>query len=400
MGAALAAWSEIRARPGRTFLAMVGVLVAVTALMLIEASAALSTRANEEFLARLFGRPATLEIASEGHIDLALADAAVLRAAYDGGIRRLSVLQQGSATLLAGAGSSATSAARVDSSFAGVRFVEVTAGSFFTEADDKSLELRGVLEDAVATRLGLPGASAVGADIRLAVGDNPRFQEALTVPVHIVGVAASPLGVSGGSSIGIYLTGGIGQGVPIGNRQTWLARVAPDDQGRATALLATAQRDLGGQSALRVRRVDETSSLAPLISQQRRVLEVVSGIALVVGAIGMLGVGLASVRERRREFGVRRALGCSRRGIFGAVVGESLITSLAASFLGVAVLLTVLQLLPSVLVSGDLPVPASSPFPFHAAATGILTAALVGVAAGALPALRAARASVIDAIRE
>lgn len=399
MGAALAAWSEIRARPGRTFLTMAGVLVAVAALMLIEASAALSERANGEFLARRYGRPSTLEITSEGAIDGTRVDAAVRRAADDAGISHLSMFQQGSSLLLAGDASVAATVGRVNSSFAAIRYVDVMAGAFLSAADDDSLELRGVIDISLATRLGLPGTAAVGANIRIAAGDNPRLDEVLTVPVHLVGVSRDPSGGSGGPSVGLYLTGGGGQqGFRSGIRPAWLARVDPT--GQATQLLSTVQRDLDGLSILRVRRIDETSTLAPVIRQQRRVLEVVSGIALVVGAIGMLSVGLASVRERRREFGLRRALGCSRRGIFVAVVGESLITSLAASVLGVVALAGTLRYLPDVLVAGDLPVSGSAPFPVHAAVVGVVVAAAVGLAAGAVPAWRAARASVISAIRE
>ena len=64
-------------------------------------------------------------------------------------------------------------------------------------------------------------------------------------------------------------------------------------------------------------------------------LAAVGGISLVVGGAGAMNVMLASVTERRREVGVRRALGARRRDIRNQFLIEALALSLAGGALGI-----------------------------------------------------------------
>ena len=65
-----------------------------------------------------------------------------------------------------------------------------------------------------------------------------------------------------------------------------------------------------------------------------QLVPVVSGIALMLGAIGILTVMLMSVRERTREIGLRRALGASRRNIRTQFVLESGMLGIAGGAVG------------------------------------------------------------------
>jgi putative ABC transport system permease protein len=64
-------------------------------------------------------------------------------------------------------------------------------------------------------------------------------------------------------------------------------------------------------------------------------LGAIGGISLVVGGVGVMNVMLVSVVERRREIGIRRALGAQRTDIQGQFLVEALLLSLAGGFLGI-----------------------------------------------------------------
>jgi putative ABC transport system permease protein len=65
------------------------------------------------------------------------------------------------------------------------------------------------------------------------------------------------------------------------------------------------------------------------------VLPVIAGIALLVGGIGILNIMLASVTERTREIGIRRAIGASRFDITLQFLVETVMLALVGGLLGV-----------------------------------------------------------------
>jgi putative ABC transport system permease protein len=65
------------------------------------------------------------------------------------------------------------------------------------------------------------------------------------------------------------------------------------------------------------------------------VLPVIAGISLLVGGIGILNIMLASITERTREIGIRRALGASRSDIVMQFLVETVVISTIGGLLGV-----------------------------------------------------------------
>lgn len=136
-----------------------------------------------------------------------------------------------------------------------------------------------------------------------------------------------------------------------------------------------------------------------LLKQEQRtrdifniVLGAIAGISLLVGGIGIMNIMLASVMERIREIGVRRAVGATRRDIVFQFLSEATLISITGGIAGI-----VLGLIMSQLIMRT---------------TGILTiisiwsifisfgvAAAVGIVFGYLPAKRAAMQDPVESLR-
>jgi putative ABC transport system permease protein len=124
----------------------------------------------------------------------------------------------------------------------------------------------------------------------------------------------------------------------------------------------------------------------------------IAGISLVVGGIGIMNIMLASVTERTREIGVRRALGAKRRDITFQFLIEATAQTTVGGLLGVALGLGIIYGVPWFLFRFfALNVPAQLHVP--AIFLGLFFSILVGVIFGWYPAWRASRLDPIEALR-
>jgi len=133
-----------------------------------------------------------------------------------------------------------------------------------------------------------------------------------------------------------------------------------------------------------------------MMEEQTRLLKLVSlgiaAISLVVGGIGIMNIMLASVTERTREVGIRRALGAKRRDIVTQFLVESVALTMAGGIVGIAAGIALSMALERVLQFQLVITPLAIALPFF-------MAVVVGLVSGLYPAIRAAMLDPITALR-
>lgn len=117
------------------------------------------------------------------------------------------------------------------------------------------------------------------------------------------------------------------------------------------------------------------------------------GISLLVGSVGILTIMTIAVSERVTEIGLLRAIGAERRVVFRWFLAEALMLSLSGGAVGVALGVALVELAGLLLPA----LPLQLAWSYIAAA--LLISLLIGIAAGVVPAMRAASMNPLLALR-
>jgi len=136
-----------------------------------------------------------------------------------------------------------------------------------------------------------------------------------------------------------------------------------------------------------------------LLKQEQRTKEIfnivlgaIAGISLLVGGIGIMNIMLASVMERIKEIGIRRAIGATRNDIIMQFLSEATILSLTGGLIGIILGVLMSKLIMQFTEILTIISPASILISFGVSAT-------VGVVFGFMPARRAAAQDPVESLR-
>jgi putative ABC transport system permease protein len=135
-----------------------------------------------------------------------------------------------------------------------------------------------------------------------------------------------------------------------------------------------------------LRKAEQTQRMFTLI------LGAIAGVSLIVGGIGIMNIMLATVTERTREIGIRRALGAKRRDIAAQFLVETLVLTGLGGLIGIALGLGLAYLL-----SSTFGVPTR--VRLWSPTLAFTVSMIVGLISGSYPARRAANLDPIEALR-
>ncbi len=275
-------------------------------------------------------------------------------------------------------------------SYAEIRDVEVSTGRLLTETDEEHRVNVCIIGADVANQF-FPSGDPIGRQIRAGAEQ-----------YEVVGVAAAK-GTVLGQSLDDFIM------MPLSTyRKGWLApldSVAMFVQAPTPDLMAASEDE--ARVLLRARRhvaygADDNFGVVSPTSLQgiwNRITGNAFGIAiwvtsvfLVVGGIVIMNIMLASVTERTREIGLRKSLGARKMHILLQFLVESSLLAALGGSIGVLLALTL-----AAIVRSATSIPFSTPIFTIVIALSLST--IVGLFFGIYPAMRAARLDPIEALR-
>lgn len=174
------------------------------------------------------------------------------------------------------------------------------------------------------------------------------------------------------------------------------------DQVRATAEMVTAQLEMFHDRNKRDWNVkvplDKLEQAEITRDRYRIQMAMIAGISLLVGGIGIMNIMLATVTERTREIGIRRALGAKRGDVTFQFLVEAVVQTTIGGLMGVGLGFLIIWLAPIIADKFfSLRVPALPHIP--SVFMAFFVAVIVGVLFGWYPSRRAARLDPIEALR-
>lgn len=305
--------------------------------------------------------------------------AAFITARVQGGA--LSLEPAGRASTPIGDGDVAVEMPKVSDGFFQTLGLPIVRGRDFSIGDTTATAKVAILSEALERRLFGEG-QGLGARVR--ISRRPEWQDAL-----VVGIArdASLFDVRGGNQLIVY-TPAVQSG-SLANYKFLIAR-APET---AVPSLQRAIDDLGVEYIARFQTVEYARGRTIL---QERVLAGLSAffgaLALLVVSVGVYGLLSYALSLRRKEFGIRLALGAKPARIAAQLAGGVAVTMTAGIAIGLALTVLTTPALRTVLVQ-------TSPYDPAAIGGASIVLLLCGALAGAAPALRASRVEPLSELR-
>lgn len=394
------AWRSLAANKLRTFLTMLGVIIGVTSVIAL-VSVGMGVKKNViDNISRLGSNMLIVMPGSANRGGMRGAAGSVITLTYDDAeaiknkiknVDYVSPTVQNNYQVVYGHENWNTTVTGVIPEYVAIQSLEIKSGLFFSEHDVDVRNRVAVIGSTVATNL-FESVNPVGKKIRIG-----------NAPYTIIGVLNSKGQSSGGQDqddvVLIPLT--TAQERLIGITYVRSINVQVSDADKMDEVQSNIEKLLRQRHRIRAGAEDDfnvrnlTTLMETMTSTTTMItllLGAIAGISLIVGGVGIMNITLASVTERTREIGIRKAIGATYSNIMLQFLIESTMISVIGGVIGIIIGIGAAQAISkfgnfTTVISG---VSIAASFGF---------ALFVGIFFGMLPARKAARLDPIEALR-
>lgn len=281
--------------------------------------------------------------------------------------------------------------------------LEMDYGNFFSATDYLNGFQKAVIGDGIASQL-FPEGNAVGKTITLQINSGYYEIPPYNFQFEVVGVLKKKNNWLMRSSESIFVPRKfyMNQLSHSGEADVWEAEVCVYDSADTSTVeneikTIAAKAANGNYNAVwSYSAQQEFEQMSSVMNMVRLVLSSIAGISLLVGGIGIMNIMLVTVTERRKEIGIRKALGATRKAIAFQFLVESATLTLTGGTIGVALGIAISKLI----FSFVLPQNFVLVFSFSGTLIAFGVSVFTGVFFGLHPALKAAKLDPVEALAE